>query len=303
MIISVLRSFCWICPLHLTLLITDYLLDRLCNRFGFRGQVLKWFESYLHNRMQFVMIDGVKSDLKDLQFGVPQGSVLGPILYSLYICPLGDIVRHHGLEFHLYADDTQLYLAFRPFTAEQHSSLARIEACVSHVDSWLVRNKLKLNKGKTKLLILNASHRPCPLIEVIQVSSEQIMPVSSARNLGVIFDQEITLVEHVTTICKTCFLHLRNIAKIRYSLSQKDTEILVHAFISSKLDSCNSLLYGLPQTLIDRLQAVQNCAAHLVTRSRKHDHITPILKQLHWLPVYSRIKYKILLLTFKALHG
>ena len=123
------------------------LLDRLCNRFGFRGQVLKWFESYLHNRMQFVMIDGAKSDVKDLQFGVPQGSVLGPILYSLYISPLGDIVRHHGLDFHLYADDTQLYLAFRPFTAEQQPSLARIEACVSHVDSWLVRNKLKLNRG------------------------------------------------------------------------------------------------------------------------------------------------------------
>ena len=74
-------------------------------------------------------------------------------------------------------------------------------------------------------------------------------------------------------------------------------------FPGSKLDICNSLLYGLPQYLIDRLQAVQNCAARLVTRSRKHDHITPILKQLHWLPVYSRIKYKILLLTFKALHG
>ena len=126
--------------------------------------------------MQFVMIDGVKSDVKDLQFGVPQGSVLGPILYSLYISPLGDIVRHHGLEFHLYADDTQLYLAFRPFTAEQQS-LARIEACVSHVDSWLVRNKLKLNREKTKLLILNASHCPRPPIEAIQVSSERIMPV------------------------------------------------------------------------------------------------------------------------------
>ena len=113
----------------------------------------------------------------------------------------------------------------------------------------------------------------------------------------------MSLVKNVTTICKTCFLHLRNIAKIRDSLSQKDTEILVHAFISFKLDSCNSLLNGLPQTLIDRLQAVQNYAARLVTRSAKHNHITPILKQLHWLPVYSRIKYKILLLTFEALHG
>ena len=124
------------------------------------------------------------------------------------------------------------------------------------------------------------------------------MPVSSARNIGVVFDQEMTLVEHVITICKTCFVHLRNIAKIRDSLSQKDTEILVHAFISSKLDSRNSLLYGLPQSLIDRLQAVQNCAARLGTRSRKHDHITPILEQLHWLPMCSRMKYLILLLTF-----
>ena len=88
------------------------------------------------------------------------------------------------------------------------------------------------------------------------------MPVSSTRNIGVVFDQEMTLVEHVITICKTCFLHLRNIAKIE-TFSQKDTEISVHAFISSKLDSRNSLLYGLPQSLIDRLQAVQNCAARL----------------------------------------
>ena len=127
--------------------------------------------------------------------------------------PSGQFVRHHGLNFYIYADDTQLYLAFRPFTAKQQSSLACIEACVCLVDSWLVRNKLKLNKGKTELLILNASHRPRPPIEAIQVSSEQIIPVSSARNLGVIFDQEMSLVENVTTICKTCFFHLRNIAK------------------------------------------------------------------------------------------
>ena len=129
-----------------------FLLERLCNRFGFKGQDLKWFESYLQDRKQFVMIDDVKSVVKDLHFGVPQGSVLGPILYSLYISPLGDIVRHHGLEFHLYADDNQLYFAFRLTTAEQQASLARIEACASHVDSWLVRNKLKLNREKLSYL-------------------------------------------------------------------------------------------------------------------------------------------------------
>ena len=174
---------------------------------------MKRFESYLHNRKQFVMIDGVKSDVKNLQSRVSLGSVLGPILYSLYISPLGDIVRHHGLDFHLYAKDTQLYFALGPLKpSKSQSSLARIEACVSHVDSWLVRNKLKLNRGKIELLVLNASHRPRPPIEAIQVSSERIMPVSFARNIGVVFDREMTLVEHVTAICKTRFLHLRNIA-------------------------------------------------------------------------------------------
>ena len=83
--------------------------------------------------------------------------------------PLGNIVRHHGLKFHLYANNTQLYFAFRPATAEQQSSLVRIEACASHIDSWLVQKQLKLNTGKTELLILNASYRPRPTIETTQV--------------------------------------------------------------------------------------------------------------------------------------
>ena len=94
-----------------------------------------------------------------------------------------------------------------------------------------------------------------------------------------------------------------NIAKIRKYLSQDTCEILVHAFISSKLDHCNSLLHGLPKYLLDRLQAVQNAAARVVTLTPKHDHITPILINLHWLPVEFRITFKVLLLVYKALHG
>ena len=99
------------------------------------------------------------------------------------------------------------------------------------------------------------------------------------------------------------FFHLRNIRRIRDCLSLADTEKLVHAFITSKLDNANSLLYGLPKFLINRLQNVQNAAARVVTRTRKYDHIKPVLKQLHWLPISQRINYKILLLTYKALNG
>ena len=103
--------------------------------------------------------------------------------------------------------------------------------------------------------------------------------------------------------CKIAFFHLRNIAKIRNCLHQNEAEILVHAFISSKLDFCNALLYGLPQSVLDKLEYVQNCATRLVSRTRSSEHITPVLRELHWLPIKQRITYKILLLTYKAMNG
>ena len=126
---------------------------------------------------------------------------------------------------------------------------------------------------------------------------------SNARNIGVFVDSHVNLEKHVMNTCKMAFYHLQNIARIRNCFSQDDAETLVHAFISSKLDFSNALLYGLPKSVIDKLQYVQNCAARLVTRTRSSEHITPVLRRLHWLPVRQRITCKILLLTYKALNG
>ena len=115
------------------------------------------------------------------------------------------------------------------------------------------------------------------------------------------FDQQMSMDKHVTNIRKNCFFYLRKIARIKEHLSTSDIQTSVHAFITSKLDNCNSLLYGLPKFLIDRLQTVQNCAARLVTGRKKIDHVTPLMKQLHWLPISLRIIYKIGLITYNGL--
>ena len=123
-----------------------------------------------------------------------------------------------------------------------------------------------------------------------------------ARNLGVIFDSRLTNFSHINSICRSASLALRNIGRVRKHLNQANTEHLVRAFITSRLDYCNSLLCGLPAKEINKLQRLQNSAARLVTKCKLREHITPILKELHWLPVDHRIIFKVLI-TFKIICG
>ena len=143
--------------------------------------------------------------------------------------------------------------------------------------------------------------------QVVKVNSHEStsceLRCGVARNFGVIYDSSMSMENHIMAICKAAFYHLRNISRIRKYLSSQTAEMLVHAFVSSRLDYCNSLLYGLPKELLKKLQHVQNVAARIVTHTRKCDHITPVLCQLHWLPIEERIVFKILSLTFKYLNG
>ena len=179
-----------------------------------------------------------------------------------------------------------------------------LESCIHDVRKWMNDCYLKLNDDKTEFLLLGSRQQLSKIVIThIHIGYVHIAPSDKARNLGVIFDTSMSLDAHISKCVKAANYHLRNLRAIRKFLTPQTTQQLIHAFVTSHLDNCNSLLYGLPKYQIHRLQKVQNAAARLVTKSKRSTHTTQILKNLHWLPIEQRIKYKILLLTYRSLNG
>ncbi len=248
------------------------LLGHLQQCLGVSGPVLEWFISYLTDRSQSVLIMGTKSSASPLSCGVPQGLVLGPILFTIYTISLGDIIWSHHAAFHLYADDSQLYLACdntKPKSVDQ--ALSRLEACIGDIRLWMPQNQLKLNDSKTEFLFIHSKFRDKSSTPTIMI----------ACNLGVLFDDNLTLWPHVMAVCKTAYYQIHGISCIRKFLTSSAVKTIVHSLPASRLDYCNSALVGLPDITIHNLQSFQNSAARLVCLVKKTDHITPVLMELH----------------------
>jgi hypothetical protein len=278
----------------------NILVSRLQSRIGVESPALTWFSSYLEDRYQTVFLKGESSDRSLLVYGVPQGSVMGPVDFIVYLRPTYDIAQKHGISMHQYADDTQLYLAFD--FDKQEEAVAKMEACIQDIKIWMMQNKLKLNDDKTEVVIIAPARQTHKVsINMIKIGDLEVKAGTKAKNLGAIFDNTMCLHDHVNSIVKSCNFQLRLIGQARKYLTRDAAEKVLHAFISSRLDCGNSLIYGLPDYQIQRLQRIQNTAARILTRTKSWEHISPILRSLHWLPVMKRIEYKILILTYKCL--
>lgn len=160
------------------------LLLRLKSHYGITNKALVWFESYLRHQSQAVMINNTVLSPCNLTFGVPQGSVLGPVVFSLYLAPMIDIIQQHKLQFHLYADDSQTYLAFNPACPEELSTVkSTIKTCIADVCVWMSSNSLKLN-DKSELMVFHSQHNPLLDISSIVVGGECISPAATCHTFN-----------------------------------------------------------------------------------------------------------------------
>ena len=206
--------------------------------------------------------------------------------------------------YHFYTNDTQLYLSFDSRVGDKEALAAsQVEPCACDIDNWMCCNKLQLNGDKSELLVICSQYRPRPLLSSLTIGCSVVQSSASACNLGVVLDDGLTFEKHISATCKLAFYHLKRIAKIRSYLSEESTIVLIHAFITCRLDNGNALLYGLPKYQIQRLHSVQNCATRLDKRYPKFGHTSQLLSKLHWLPVEHRIVFKILSLVFKSLNN
>ena len=220
------------------------------------------------------------------------------MLFTMYIKPLSAIIDSHSIIHHSFADDLQLQMSAPPDRISE--LLHSMQSCISDVKAWATANMLKLNDSKTELMLVTSkrSKHLHNLPTSITIGNAQIPLKQSVKNLGFTLDCHLTMNEHVSNIARTCYYELRRLASIRRFLTSTATATLVSAFVLSRIDYCNSLLFGSTNDVTSHLQRIQNYAARVIFRLPMSSSITIHLKSLHWLPVKVRSTYKIACLCY-----
>ena len=283
----------------------EKLLKILQLEIGIDGTALKWFSSFLKGRSQRVKIGESYSYAVLLEFGVAQGSVLAPPLFGIYIRSLCKHIEPTSFLPYGFADDHQLWKTFLPLL--QINALGNdLRNCFDTISKWMNEFFLCLNPGKTKILVIAPpSVKDKIIIQGVFLNNNCVRFVSSAKNLGVILDDELSFAPQITKVVQSCFFFIRRLSKISYNLRYEDIRTITSACIFSKIDYCNSLYFGVNESLINKLQSVQNSVARLLRKKcgKRNVPIQDFIRSCHWLPVKERIVFKICVIVHKCIHG
>ena len=272
----------------------------LYHEIGLRGTVLKWFSSFLSDRTQCTKVGDSNSEQRHMPYGVPQGTVLGPALFNIYVRSFISMLEKEGFIVHGYADDHQALYTFR-IQFQYHAICHFLPKGLDLISQWMSTHFLKLNAGKSQLLLFTPNNlRDEVPINKVYLGNNVFIPVSlEAVNLGVKLDFQLSFSPQISMIISQSYGQISNINKIRKYLTIENLRTIVQALVVSKIDNCNSLLYGVAEYEISRLQRLQNSCARLIYGKKKYESVSETLKTLHWLPIKPRIYFKILLFVFK----
>lgn len=267
---------------------------------GVSIKTLEWFKSYLSNREQRTRVANVLSDPLTVTHGVPQGSILGPMLFTLYINDLHKSVKFSNVE--SYVDDTKIFLSFE--TKDLQSCLQQIRHDLRQVASWCCANHLLINPDKTQFMLFGVSQliTKLPPITIPFLGSE-LKPKDSAKDLGIILDTNLTFTEHINALSSSLLGSLCQINRVKHLFSKEIMMIIINSLIFSKLYYCSTVWSGTFRYNIDKLQLLQNFAARILTNTRKYEHISPVLQQLGWLSVEDTLCLRDVILVYKCMNN
>lgn len=240
-----------------------------------------------------------------LTSGVPQGSVLGPILFTIYTSPIARIAQFYNISLQQYADDTQLFIALSPHSPSTEISV--LTTCFSNLHTWFCLNGMALNPDKSEAILLGTTQRATYYSHLtsVDLAACPVPLVSHVKILGVTLDNRLSFDRHVDAVCKSAYYHMRALRHFRSAITDDMAKSVACALIGSRLDYANSVLYGITQRNINRLQRVQNSMARVVARPSIPLSFgsTSLLYNLHWLPIDYRIKFKLAIITYNIIHS
>lgn len=276
------------------------LLSKLKN-FGVSPNVLQWFASYLSQRKQQVRIGKTLSTTRIVTHGVPQGSILGPLLFNLYIHDLHPVCT--GSEIDSFVDDTKLYMTLK--VADLADGLNCLTNDLNRVASWCCFNQLLINPGKTQFILFGTrqllQQKPADL--QLSFLGKVLRPSKCVKDLGIKLDEHLSFDDHTSKVVSSCNLALKQISRVKHLFDQKTLVFIIQSLVFSKLFYCSTVWSNTSNKNITRLQRVQNYAARIVTKTRKFDHITPVLKQLKWIPVSDVLYLREAVMTYKCINN
>jgi hypothetical protein len=274
------------------------LLDAIMS-IGLNGMSLNWMTDYMSNRSQSVMIRDTLSSSSRITCGVPQGSVLGPILFCIYMRGIHDLFSNEKMHYMLYADDIQVVIEDEP--ANLASAMREMQETAEKISTWLTKKRLKLNAAKTEVMVVGGQKalKNIEIPERINILGTDIGVSQVVRNLGILIDRSLTMDQQVTKVCSTAFSYLRIIGKVRESLTPQTRMKLVHALVSSRIEFGAALLMGTKKSNIIKLQRILNASIRVAYGNKKG--YSEELPQM--LTVENLIKFRLLCTVHKIIQS